>query len=80
MPMDFPDMRALEKAAEVWKFRKLEEGETEAHYRTALADHVQPKDLVESMEIRTSHGWNQFSPEENREMLLKRSGAHKLMK
>lgn len=69
MPMDFPDMQSLEMAAEVWEFRKPNEGETEAQYRNALADHVQPKDLVESMEIRTSKGWDQFSELQNIDMI-----------
>ena len=61
MPMSFPDMDSLVRAAEVWKFREKDEGETEIQYRTALADFVQDGDLVESMEIRTGKGWDEFS-------------------
>jgi hypothetical protein len=71
MPMDFPDMESLEQAAEVWKFRKPNEGETEPQYRNALADHVSPKDIVESMEIRTGRGWDQFSAREGTELVLR---------
>jgi len=73
MPMSFPDLKSLEMAAEVWKFRQKTDAESEEEYRTALADHVQPKDLVESMEIRTSVGWDRMSDGQNRDM-LKRSG------
>jgi len=73
MPMSFPDMKALQSAAEVWKFREPTEGETEAHYRAALADHVRPRDLIESQEIRAGKGWDQWSESENKDM-LKRSG------
>jgi len=61
MPMDFPDMASLKRAAECWDFREPEEGETEIQYRTALADFVQDKDLIESMEIRSGKGWDKFS-------------------
>ena len=71
MPVDFPDMKSLEHAAKVWKFRAINDGEDESEYRIALADHVQPMDLVESMEIRTSHGWNKFSESQNIEMLAR---------
>lgn len=71
MPMSFPDMTSLRSAADVWKFREPTQGETEAEYRTALADFVLPKDQVESMEIRTGKGWDQFSDAENRDMIFK---------
>lgn len=76
MPMDFPDMRSLELAAEVWKFRSPNEGETEDAYRTALANHVQPKDLIESMEIRNKVGWDRFNDRQNLDM-IKRVGQPK---
>ena len=69
MPMSFPDMDSLKRCAEVWQFRKPEEAESEDAYRSALADHVQPKDLVESMEIRAKVGWDQFSDSQNLDML-----------
>lgn len=70
MPRSFPDMRSLEGAAYVHKFRKIREGEGEPEYREALADHVKSIDLVESMEIRTGKGWNAFSETDNLMMLL----------
>lgn len=72
MPVDFPDMPSLERAAALHKFRQAREGETEAQYREALADHVAPIDFIESQEIRTSKGWDQWNNEENRDMLRRR--------
>lgn len=69
MPMDFPDLKALEMAAEVWKFRNRQENETEAEYRAALADHVQQKDRIEAQEIRTGKGWDQWTRAQNLDML-----------
>lgn len=71
MPMDFPDMASLKSAAEVHKFRMPHEGEAEDDYRTALADHVESIDFVESCEIRNKVGWDKFSERQNLEMLLK---------
>ena len=73
MPMDFPDAKSLIEAADVWKFRQPKEDETIAQYRAALADHVKPKDFIESEEIRNGKGWDKFSTQENKEM-LRRSG------
>lgn len=73
MPMDFPDMKSLVNAAEVHKFRQPNEGESEEDYRTALADHVRPRDFVESEEIRNKVGWDKFTSGQNRDM-LRRSG------
>jgi hypothetical protein len=64
MPMDFPDMQSLKDAAEVHKFRQPTKGETEADFRSALADHVKLRDFVESEEIRTGHGWDMFTSSE----------------
>lgn len=72
MPMDFPNLKSLERAAEVWKFRIRADEETEAQYREALADFVQTKDFVESMEIRKGKGWDQFTSEDNMEMIRRR--------
>lgn len=72
MPIDFTDMKSLTVAAELWKFRKPTEGETEDQYRTALADFVAPKDFVESCEIRNKVGWDRFSPDQNKDMLRRR--------
>lgn len=62
-------MKSLENAAGVWKFRDIKEGETEDDYRIALADHVQPRDLVESMEIRAKVGWDKFSTLQNNDLV-----------
>lgn len=69
--MDFPDMKSLKSAAEVHGFRQPNEGESEADYRNALADHVEPRDLVESCEIRSSKGWDKFSESDNLNMLTR---------
>lgn len=69
MPMDFPDMRSLEMAAELHQFRQPNDGETEDAYRAALADHVKPRDFVESEEIRNKMGWDKFFDEQIRAML-----------
>lgn len=68
MPMDFPDMESLKRCAECWKFRQPNEGEFEADYRTALADFVEPRDFVESCEIRNKVGWNRFTKAQNADM------------
>lgn len=73
MPMSFPDMRSLERAADVHQFRPPNEGESEASYREALADHVKPRDFIEAQEIRTGKGWDQWNQSENLDM-LRRSG------
>ena len=69
MPMSFPDMRSLELAAKTHNFRPPNEGESEGDFRTALADHVKPIDRVESFEIRTGKGWNQWSEYEKLKFL-----------
>lgn len=72
MPMDFPDLKSLKSAAKLWKFRDLNEGETEDQYRVALADFVEPKDFVESCEIRNKVGWDQFTSEQNQAMVRRK--------
>lgn len=69
MPMSFPDMNSLIDAARVWKFREMQEGESEEHYRHSLADFVKPKDLIESQEIRTGKGWDQWDQLEGAQLL-----------
>lgn len=73
MPRDFPDIESLKYAARCHEFRQPNEGETEASFREALADHVQSRDFVESQEIRIGRGWDQWSEAQNRD-LLRRSG------
>jgi len=73
MPRDFPDMKSIIRAGEIWKFRKTNKGEEEIEYRNALADFVQPKDGIESEEIRNGCGWDKWNEGQKR-ALLGRSG------
>ena len=75
MPMDFPTFDSLKRCAEMWKFRQPTDTEDEGQFREALADFVQSRDLVESMEIRSSRGWDRLTPTENRDM-LRRGGLN----
>ena len=70
MPRSFPTIEHVQRAAYSHGFREMRQGETEDQYRAAVADHVQSRDLVESMEIRTGKGWNAFSEIENLQMIL----------
>jgi len=78
MPMDFPDLDSLKRAAEIHKFREYhEESESEDEYREALADHVETIDMIEGQEIRNKVGWDKFTPQQNintlkRAMLIKK--------
>lgn len=65
MPMDFPDMDSLRRCAKCHDFRQPSNGESEDDYRAALADHVQPRDYIESLEIRNKVGWDKFSPRDS---------------
>lgn len=69
MPMDFPDLKSLKRAAEIHEFRDIFENESEIHYRNALADHVAPRDFIESQEIRNGTGWDQWSDDQNKDTL-----------
>lgn len=72
MPMDFPDLESLEFAAKIHKFREfrtIDPRETEDAYRTALADHVKPRDFIESEEIRNKVGWDQWDDNQTKDML-----------
>ena len=60
MPMDFPDLPSLMRAAMVHRFRKPRDDEEEGEFRTALADHVSSIDFIESCEIRTAVGWDKW--------------------
>ncbi len=64
MPMSFPDMKSLENAARVHKFRDPFENESEPDFRAALAEHVNARDRVEAHEIRTGKGWDQWGLED----------------
>ena len=72
MPMDFPTFDSLKSHAEMLSFRQPNDGETEEEYRTALADHVEPLDYIESLEIRNKVGWDKFSDSQNRDMIQRR--------
>jgi hypothetical protein len=69
MPMSFPDMKSLQRAAQVWKFRGPEHGESEDAFREALADFVQVKDSVEAMEIRTGKGWDSWDKSQEQDAM-----------
>ena len=75
MPMDFPDLKSLKRAAKMWKFREIKDGESEDDFRNGLADFVADKDFIESEEIRNKVGWDRFTEEQNRNM-LRRSGMN----
>ena len=74
MPMDFPDLDSLKRAAKVHGFSPIELGETEETYRERLADFVALRDIIESEEIRNKVGWDQFTDDQNLAM-LRRQGA-----
>lgn len=71
MPMSFPTMESLKRAAEVHKFRQPNIGEEESDYRSALANHVTPIDFVESQEIRTGKGWDKFDEGDRADLLIR---------
>ena len=71
MPMNFPDLKSLESAAEVHKFRCKNENETEDEYRIALANHVSSRDFIESLEIRNKVGWDQWTEAQKYDMLIR---------
>ena len=72
MPMDFPDLKSLKYAARIWKFRTINDGESEDDYRNALADFVEDKDFIESQEIRHKVGWDKWSEEQEKDGLRRR--------
>jgi hypothetical protein len=71
MPMNFPDMKSLISAAEVHEFRQPKENETQAAYRNALADHVAPRDFIESQEIRNGTGWDKWDDFQKTDLVLR---------
>ena len=70
MPMDFPDLNSLERAAKIWKFRYKGPGESLDSYRASLADYVSKKDIIEGHEIRTGKGWDEWTENEKTALLL----------
>ena len=71
MPMDFPDMKSLERAAEMWKFRKPGPDESEESYRNALANFVASQDIVESQEIRHKVGWDKWNDRQGEDLVIR---------
>lgn len=72
MPMDFPDLNSLKRCAECHGFRQPDNGESEDQYRAALADHVEPRDFIESLEIRNKVGWSKWTEDQNQDMLRRK--------
>lgn len=68
MPMSFPDMNSLIEMGKALGFRAPHEGESERDYRNALADF--DPDPIESQEIRTGKGWDQWNEAQNLAALL----------
>lgn len=64
MPRDFEDACSLHDAAKRHDFRSIIEGESDEHYREALANHVTSIDIVEANEIRHGIGWDRQSKEQ----------------
>lgn len=75
MPRDFPDFKSLLRTAEIYKYRKPYENESEEDYRDMLANYVEPLDYIESLEIRNKVGWNKFSEAQNMDMLERKGLA-----
>lgn len=73
MPMDFPDMESLKRCAEAWNFRNRKQYEHEDDYRAALADFVEPKDFIESCEIRNKVGWDKFNLKQQHDMIRRKA-------
>lgn len=69
MPMSFPDMKSLCSAADVHDFRQPHESESEDEFRVALAEHVKPRDFIESHEILTGKGWNEWNADQETSLL-----------
>lgn len=69
MPMSFPNMQSLKDRAMQRGFRTSNDGETTDQYRTAFANYMIKVDMVESMEIRSSKGWDQWSPEQGVQLM-----------
>jgi hypothetical protein len=87
--MDFPDFDSLKQRAKGSKyfepsqrnFRQPHEGETEAQFRVAFADHMKPIDSVEASEIRCGSGWDKMNGQQTMDMLADKVGGHgKLLK
>ena len=80
MPMSFPDMESLKRRSEQRGFRQPDENESESQFRKEFADFMENIDLVESMEIRTSRGWDEFNERQQINLLERKMGAGNLFK
>jgi hypothetical protein len=69
MPMSFATLQSLRDAAEAHGFRDARTDETIDDYRKALAYHVYPRDRIEAYEILFGVGWDQWTPEQQRQSL-----------
>jgi len=70
MPMNFPDLDSLKKAAKVHEFRDLQLGESEQEYRNALVNHVRSLDKIESYEIKFKVRWDQWTDDQKMQSLF----------
>jgi hypothetical protein len=75
MPMSFPDIESLKRRAEQRGFRQPNEDELESQFRKEFADFMESVDFVESMEIRTSKGWDEFNEKQNISLLERKIGT-----
>ena len=75
MPMSFPDIESLKSRADQRGFRQPNEDELESQFRKEFADFMESVDLVESMEIRTSRGWDEFNEKQKTNMLERKIGT-----
>jgi hypothetical protein len=80
MPMSFPDMESLKRRAEQRGFRQPNENELEFQFRKEFADFMENIDMVESMEIRTSKGWDEFNERQKINLLERKMGTGNLFK
>ena len=70
MPRSFPDMQSLKNNAKMRNFRQPAEDETEQVYRASFANFMRDVDIVESMEIRSSKGWDEWNDVDQLAMLM----------
>ena len=75
MPMSFPDIESLKSRADQRGFRQPNEDELESQFRKEFSDFMESVDLVESMEIRTSRGWDEFNEKQKTNMLERKIGT-----
>ena len=69
MPVDFDTPEKVIGHAKMTGFRPPKEGESEANYREAYANHRQSEDSIEAHEIRTGKGWDKWNDKEKKDAL-----------